>query len=70
VVEYGKNGCLAKFFEVDEMAATAEKVLDSPGAFRHLGAAGVEMVRDRYSLEVCLPRMLWLYDEVCTAYRG
>jgi hypothetical protein len=26
-------------------------------AFKHLGAAGVDMIRSRYSLDVCLPQL-------------
>jgi hypothetical protein len=44
------------------------KVLDDPGAYRPLGRAGVELVRDRYSLDVCLPRMLALYEDAVAAY--
>ncbi len=63
MVEDGKNGLLADFFDVDGLADVAGKVLDAPGEFKHLGAAGVDMIRERYSLDVCLPKMLALYEE-------
>jgi glycosyltransferase involved in cell wall biosynthesis len=67
VIEPGRNGLLVDFFDTDAMAEVANRVLDAPDKYRHLGAAGVEMVRSRYSLEVCLPQMLALYQE---AVRG
>jgi glycosyltransferase involved in cell wall biosynthesis len=63
VVEHGGNGLLADFFDADGMAEAADRVLNAPEEYRPLGAAGAEMVRGRYSLEVCLPQMLALYEE-------
>ena len=40
----------------------AMRVLDAPARFRDLGMAGVELVRDRYSLKVCLPQVLGVYQ--------
>jgi glycosyltransferase involved in cell wall biosynthesis len=64
VITPGANGLLAEFFDVDGFVEQAGRVLDDPAASRHLGAAGAAMVRDRYSLDVCLPQMLALYEEV------
>jgi len=64
VIEHEKNGLLVDFFDIDGLAATANQVLDRPKDFQHLGTAGVERVQDHYSLDVCLPRMLDLYEEV------
>ncbi len=63
MIRHGENGLLADFFDVEGFAETANRVLDAPREFKHLGAAGAAMVRERYSLEVCLPRMLELYRE-------
>ncbi|HEX8199175.1 MAG TPA: glycosyltransferase [Isosphaeraceae bacterium] len=63
VITHGENGLLADFFDVDAMTDLACQVLDRPGDFKPLGLAGTRMIRDRYSLEVCLPRMLALYEE-------
>ncbi len=63
VIEPDKNGLLVDFFDVDGMVDIANRVLDDPRSFKHLGAAGVELIRSHYSLEVCLPRMLRLYEE-------
>jgi glycosyltransferase involved in cell wall biosynthesis len=64
MIEHGKNGLLAGFFDVDRMIELAMDVLDAPDDFRHLGKAGAAQVREHYSLDVCLPRMLTLYEEV------
>jgi glycosyltransferase involved in cell wall biosynthesis len=64
MIEHGRNGLLTDFFDVERMAETANQVLDAPEEYRHLGAAGAEMVRERYSMDVCLPQMLKLYEEV------
>jgi glycosyltransferase involved in cell wall biosynthesis len=70
MIEPGRNGLLADFFDVEGLADVAGKVLDRPQEYKPLGRAGVEMIRQRYSLEVCLPRMLALYEDAYQAYRG
>lgn len=70
MIEDGKNGLLADFFDVEGMAALADRVLDAPRDYKPLGQAGVELIRERYSLEVCLPRMLALYEDAVCARRG
>ena len=37
--------------------------LDAPQEYKPLGKAGVRMVEERYSLAVCMPRMLALYED-------
>jgi glycosyltransferase involved in cell wall biosynthesis len=64
MIQHEQNGLLVDFFDIDGFVEQANKVLDAPRAFKHLGAAGAEMIRERYSLDVCLPRMLELYEEV------
>lgn len=63
MIEHGKNGLLVDFFDIEGFVETANRVLDAPRDFKYLGQAGVEMIRERYSLEVCLPQMLRLYEE-------
>ncbi|HUG92915.1 MAG TPA: glycosyltransferase [Planctomycetaceae bacterium] len=60
----GTNGLLADFFDVDGFVRAAGEVLDDPQAFRPLGDAGPRMIAERYSLDVCLPQMLELYESV------
>jgi glycosyltransferase involved in cell wall biosynthesis len=63
MIEHGKNGLLHDFFDAEGLADLASRVLDNPASFRHFGQAGTQLIRDRYSMEVCLPRMLDLYEE-------
>jgi glycosyltransferase involved in cell wall biosynthesis len=62
VVRDGVNGLLADFFDVDGLVERAERVLESPGTYHNLGRTAAELARESYSLEVCLPRMLALYE--------
>jgi glycosyltransferase involved in cell wall biosynthesis len=63
MIRDGENGLLADFFDADEMAEKALKVLADPAGYRPLGrAAEAGIVRD-YSLEAVLPRMLKLYED-------
>lgn len=59
----GKNGLLTDFYDTERLANQIGKVLDSPEEYWPLGRAGTEMIRERYSLEVCLPQMLNLYED-------
>jgi glycosyltransferase involved in cell wall biosynthesis len=69
MIEHGRNGLLTDFFDCEKMADAASQVLDRPGEHKPLGQAGAEMVRERYSLDVCLPRMLALYEDAVHARR-
>ena len=62
MIRHGENGLLADFFDVDGFTEQALEVLEDPEKFRHLGQAGEAMIEQDYSLEVCLPRMLDLYE--------
>jgi len=63
MIRDGENGLLADFFNPDEMAEKAVKVLQDPGAYRPLGRAAEEGIVRDYSLEAVLPRMLAMYDD-------
>jgi glycosyltransferase involved in cell wall biosynthesis len=62
MIEHNRNGLLADFFDIDALTGQALAVLDDPCAFRRLGEAGVQLIRNRYSLEKTLPQMLALYE--------
>ncbi|HVC95131.1 MAG TPA: glycosyltransferase [Pirellulales bacterium] len=64
LIENGRTGLLVDFFDVDGFADAACRVLESPRDYRAFGANGIELVREKYSLDVCLPRMMDLYQEV------
>lgn len=63
VIDHGRNGLLASFYDVDRFANLALEVLDDPAEYRaQLGRQGLEMIHAKYSLERTLPRMMQLYD--------
>jgi glycosyltransferase involved in cell wall biosynthesis len=70
MVQHRQNGLLADFFDIDGFVEMANKVLDSPGEYRSLGQAGMAMIREKYSLDICLPRMLHLYEDAVQSRRG
>jgi glycosyltransferase involved in cell wall biosynthesis len=63
VIEHEKTGLLADFFDVEGLADQACRVLDDPAAFRPLGLAGLELVRQKYALDVCLPQLVDLFGQ-------
>jgi glycosyltransferase involved in cell wall biosynthesis len=64
IIQHGKNGLLTNFFDIEAMTMAVDRILRDPERFRPLGAAGQALIRERYSMDVCLPQMLELYDEV------
>ncbi len=66
MIQHSENGLLFDFFDIDAAVEMAERVLDHPEEFQHLGPTAVERVHTNYSLETCLPRLLALYESVVT----
>ena len=62
VIADGVTGLLRPFFDADAFAEAIDRVLDDPAAVRPLGEAGAKLVRERYSLERCLPRFVALLE--------
>ncbi len=67
MIRHGENGLLCDFFDAARLADMAEDVLDRPDEYRHLGPGGLAMIREKYSLEVCLPQILQLYEDALAA---
>ncbi len=63
MIDDGVNGLLVDFFDVDGLVAKAEEVLGDPAAFDGLGRSARARIQQHYSLDVCLPRMLQLYQD-------
>jgi len=66
IVRHGENGLLTDFFDVDAMATTASRILHRPEEFRHLGRTGASLIREKYSVDVCLPEVRRLYEDART----
>ena len=64
MIREGETGLLTDFFDVEKMADRVCEVVDAPGDYKHLGASGVRMIGEHYSLDVCLPRLMELYAGV------
>jgi len=63
LIQHEENGMLVDFFDVDAWVNSASAILDSPVDFENLGATGVETIRNQYSMDVCLPQLLSLYEQ-------
>jgi glycosyltransferase involved in cell wall biosynthesis len=64
MIRHGENGLLFDFFDVDRAVEQAHQVLDNLDDHRHLGKAGIETIHAKYSLDVCLPKLVQLYRGV------
>jgi len=65
MIRDGENGLLADFFDVDALAAKALEAIRDPAAVRPLGRAAEQMIKEKYSLDVLLPKMVDFYHETC-----
>ena len=64
MIRNGVNGVLFDFFNVDALAELMSQLLDRRDEYRVLGQQGSAIIRDRYSVDVCLPKMVELYESV------
>lgn len=64
MIRHQENGLLFDFFDVDAAVEQACRVLDDVTGYRELGESATRCVEDHYSLKVCLPKMLAMYDRV------
>ena len=67
-ITHGRNGLLCDFFDAEGIAEQAVKVLKNPPDYRPLGDAARRTIEEKYSLDVCLPRIRTFFEEV--AARG
>lgn len=67
MIKHGENGFVAPFFDVDGLTDLALQVLDDPEKYRFMGQAGAKMIRESYSLDRMLPKMLDLYERTLKA---
>lgn len=63
IVRDAHNGLLLDFFDEDGFVELALRVLRDPGAYRELGKAGRQLMEEKYSYEVCLPRLADFYEQ-------
>jgi glycosyltransferase involved in cell wall biosynthesis len=70
LVRNRETGLLAGFHDIDRGCHLANEVLDDPAAFRPLGRAACDLIRERYSVDVCLPQQLRLFQSVARRSKG
>lgn len=66
VIRDQDNGLLVDFFDVEAMAEIADRVLRDPESYRPLGQRAIEDIRTRYSLDVCLPQLVDLFERTAS----
>jgi glycosyltransferase involved in cell wall biosynthesis len=64
MIRNGVNGVLFDFFNVDALAELANQLLDRRDEYKVLGKQGAAIIKERYSVDVCLPKMVELYESV------
>lgn len=68
VIEPGKTGFLHDFFDPAGMAERANQILNAPAEYAPLGHAAAELIRERYSIDVCLPKQIALFEQTVSRF--
>jgi glycosyltransferase involved in cell wall biosynthesis len=64
MIQNGVNGVLCDFFNVDALTELTNQLLDRRDEYKVLGRQGAAIIRENYSVDVCLPKMVELYESV------
>src|SRR5439155_2356698 len=64
MMEPGRNGLVAPFFDTDSLVEHALRVLDNPTAHRPLGEMARARMQAEYSLEVTIPELKAYFERV------
>ena len=70
VITHGQTGLLFEESDPDSLAKQALDVLAGPAAYRPLGDAASALVHERYSQDVCLPRLAQEFGSLAAARGG
>jgi glycosyltransferase involved in cell wall biosynthesis len=62
VIRDRSNGLLVDFFDVDSLSEKAVAVLKDPEAYRRLGQCGIQLINERYGLDVTLPKLIQWFE--------
>jgi glycosyltransferase involved in cell wall biosynthesis len=65
-IDHERCGLLAGFFDTDAMVRQAERALDDRAFARSLGEAAAERARERYTLDVTVPRHVALFEKAAS----
>jgi glycosyltransferase involved in cell wall biosynthesis len=69
IISHGQTGLLADAADPDALFRRALSVLEDPAAHRPLGQAAADLVRRRYSQDVCLPALAERFSEIAARSR-
>jgi glycosyltransferase involved in cell wall biosynthesis len=69
VLAHGQTGLLLDPANIDAWEQQALAVLDDPAAFRPLGEAAAVLVEERYTQDVCLPRLAERFTRLANGER-
>jgi len=64
IISDGQNGCLAD--RPDAWLAALESLIDDPKRRARLSVAGRKTVEERYSVAVCLPKLVAAWERACS----
>jgi glycosyltransferase involved in cell wall biosynthesis len=64
MIRSGVNGVLFDFFNVDALTELANQLLDRKDEYKVLGRQGAAIIREKYSIDVSLPKMVEMYESV------
>ena len=64
MIRNGENGVLFDFLNVDALTELANQLLDRKEEYQVLGRQGADLIQEKYSVDVCLPRMVELFESV------
>lgn len=67
VIEPGVTGLVEPLFDADALADTALKVLAEPAKYKSLGKAARALIQEKFSLEVCVPKLKDYFERVASA---
>jgi glycosyltransferase involved in cell wall biosynthesis len=67
VIEPGRHGLVAPFFNTEALTDLALRVLAQPREFRPLGEAARQRVEERYSLEIAVPELKRYFESLAAA---
>jgi glycosyltransferase involved in cell wall biosynthesis len=70
ILTHGQTGLLVEERDQDALTKQALDVIADPAAFRPLGDAAAALVRERYSGDVCLPRLAEEFSRLAAARGG
>ena len=63
MIRHGENGILFDFFNVDALAEYVSQLIDRREEYRILGQQASLQIHEHYSVDVCLPKMVKLYEQ-------